>query len=216
MPPGGRKDSVRFPGFDRRLQGCCSIVLAEYKVNRSSRRCCVEDRPLRDGEPYYSVVIESGDDWVRRDYSASAWDSPPAGTLGWWKCRMPAAGQRKMVLAPDPVLVETLRQMSEDPARGPLAYLLALTLMRRRLVRIIPSEPAIEAAGTGSSRGPSSTAGTGSSTGTAALAGQEQLIRLQVLADETEIEVLPYRITRAQTEPLAEALQELLYVEAVE
>ena len=166
-------------------------MLAEYKVNRCSRRCCVEDRPLRDGEWYYSVVIEQGEDLIRRDYSASAWNEPPEGTVGWWKCRMPESGQRKMVLAPDPVLVDTLRQMEHDDQRKPLAFLLALTLLRRRILRLIPAvSPADRAI--------------------------PKTMRLQVAADGSEIEIEEYAINRQQTETLTEALQELLYVEAAE
>jgi len=170
---------------------CLKIVLAEYKVNRCSRRCCVEDRTLRDGEWYYSVVIEDGEELIRRDYSANAWTEPPERTVGWWKCRMPESGQRKMVLAPDPVLIDTLRQMEHDDQRRPLAFLLALTLLRRRILRLIPAD---------SSADPT----------------QPRTMRLQVSADGSEIEIQESTITRRQTETLTEALQELLYVEATE
>mgnify|MGYP001156498847 CR=1 FL=1 len=172
------------------------MALTEYKVNRCSRRCCVEDRPLREGEVYYSVVIEDGEDFVRRDYSAQAWTEPPEGTVGWWKCRMPEAGARKLVLAPDAVLIDLLRQMADTPQQGPLRYLLALTLLRRRVVRLQPLEPAERLA--------------------CALPGEEggELMRLQIVADGSEVDVRQWEISRSQIGPLSEALQELLYCEA--
>jgi hypothetical protein len=173
------------------LELLAQSVLAEYKVNRCSRRCCVEDRPLREGEWYYSVVIEDGEELIRREYSANAWTEPPDGTVGWWKCRMPQSGQRKMVLAPDPVLVETLRQMEHDDQRKPLAFLLALTLLRRRIVKMVPADSPANPA-------------------------LPKTMRLQVATDGSEIEIEEYTITRRQTETLTEALQELLYVEAAE
>lgn len=103
---------------------------------------------------------------------------------------MPESGQRKMVLAPDPVLVETLRQMEHDDQRKPLAFLLALTLLRRRILRMIPADSPDSAS--------------------------PKTMRLQVAADGSEIEIEEYTITRRQTETLTEALQELLYVEAAE
>ena len=179
-------------------------MIAEYKVNRCSRRCAAEDRPLRDGEWFYSVVIDNGQDeqdLIRRDYSAGAWTEPPPGTIGWWKSRMPESGQRKMVLAADPVLVDSLRQMEHDELRRPLAYLLALTLLRRRIVRLVTpaeSEPRLRMAGSpGSNEVPTR-------------------LRFQVLSDGSEIEIEECTITRRQTESLAEALQELLYCEAAE
>lgn len=172
------------------------MALTEYKVNRCSRRCWVEDRPLREGEVYYSVVIEQGDDFVRRDYSAQAWTEPPEGTVGWWKGKMPEAGTRKLVLAPDAVLVDLLRQMADTPQQGPLRYLLALTLLRRRVVRLQPLEPAERLAN--------------------ALPGDEggELMRLQIIADGSEVDVRQWEISRSQIAPLSEALQELLYCEA--
>jgi hypothetical protein len=111
-----------------------TFVLADFKVNRCSRRCHALSRPLKDGEWYYSVVVESGDDLVRRDYSAEAWTGPPEGTVGWWKGRMPEAGTRKLVLAPDPVLIDLLRGLGDSPDRQPLRFLMALLLLRRRVV----------------------------------------------------------------------------------
>ena len=60
-------------------------MLGEYKVSRCSRQCHALQRPLREGEWYYSVVLESGDEYVRQDFSAESWQGPPEGTIGWWK-----------------------------------------------------------------------------------------------------------------------------------
>lgn len=174
------------------------MVPAEYKVNRCSRRCWVEERPLRDGEWYYSVVIQQDEDFVRRDYSAQAWTEPPDGTIGWWKARMPEAGARKLVPAPDAVLVDLLRQMDESEQQGPLRYLLALTLLRRRVLRLQTTQLP--------------------SAGGAARHGDDEAgyMRLQIAADGSEIDVRQWQISRAQTESLTQALQELLFCEATD
>ena len=86
-------------------------MLGEYKVSRCTRRCFTQDRPLREGEWYYSVVIEDGDEFQRRDYSAESWSEPPEEAIGWWKCRMPTKDQKKLVPAPPAVLIQLLRQM---------------------------------------------------------------------------------------------------------
>lgn len=178
-------------------------MLADFKVNRCTRRCHALSRPLRDGEWYYSVVIEQGDDLVRRDYSAEAWTEPPEGTVGWWKGRMPLAGTRKLVLAPDAVLVDLLRGLGDAADRRPLRYLLALTLLRRRIVTVV--EPREEA----STSSPEKSRGeTQNSDG--------DILRLRVNADGSEIDVTTCAISRRQTETLQTALQELLYCEAPE
>jgi hypothetical protein len=145
------------------------MVQGEYKLGRCSRRCSVEDRPLVPGEAYFSVVEytpnhDDEESLARRDISAHAWQGPPEGTLGWWKNRMPEAGAKKMKLAPDAVLVDLMRRSQEleqattlDPeepqtndgaaiqGRGPLMFLFALMLMRRRLIHAIdPPADAVE------------------------------------------------------------------------
>ncbi len=164
-------------------------MLADFKVNRCTRKCHALSRPLRDGEWYYSVVIENGEDLVRRDYSAESWTEPPEGTVGWWKGRMPLAGTRKLVLAPDPVLIDLLRGMGDAIERRPVRYLLALTLLRRRIVTLLDSK----------SEEPTPAS-----------------LRLRVNADGSELEVTTCTISSRQTEELQTALQELLYCEAAE
>ena len=164
-------------------------MLADFKVNRCTRKCYTLSRPLRDGEWYYSVVIENGDELIRRDYSAEAWTEPPPGTVGWWRGRMPLIGTRKLVLAPDPVLVDLLRSLGDSIDRRPLRYLLALTLLRRRVVTVVEGKTeAIEPAS----------------------------LRLRVQSDGAEIDVTTCSISSRDAEELQWALQELLYCEAVE
>lgn len=182
---------------------CLTVVMSatEYKVNRCSRRCCVQDRGLREGEWYYSVVLEEGDRWVRRDYSAEAWTAPPEGTIGWWKGRIPEAGQRQKVLAPDAVLVDQLRRMVAQPQQAALAYLLALQLLRRRILR-----PATDVS--------FGQVGRQSTPPTDATDVSGQSTRFQVAADGSEVEVPQVEIRRGQAESLSEALIDLLYCDA--
>ena len=163
-------------------------MLGEYKVNRCTRQCHALDRPLREGEWYYSVVLESGDEYIRRDYSAESWQGPPEGSIGWWKSRMPTSDEKKMVLAPPEVLIDLLRQMEQFPERAKSRYLLALMLMRRKIVR-----PALA-----SDESPVS----------------KDVLRVEVVADGSTIDVPICEITRSESESLRDELNELLYCEA--
>lgn len=163
-------------------------MLGEYKVNRSTRQCHTLKRPLREGEWYFSVIVESGDDHVRRDYSAEAWTGPPDDAIGWWKKRMPTTDQRKLVLAPPEVLVDLLRQMDPFPEKAKSRYLLALMLMRRRVVK--PADA--------SESNPI----------------PENTIRVEVIADGTTIDVATCEISRTESDSLRDELNELLYCEA--
>ena len=181
-------------------------MLGEYKVGRCSRQCHALKRPLREGEWFYSVVMEAGDDYVRRDYSAESWEGPPEGTIGWWKNRMPTASEKKMVLAPPEVLIDLLRQMGHFPDKEKSRYLLALMLMRRRIVRPAASPPPGES--------PSEEPASDSSASQSGKA--QEMLRVEVIADGSVIEVPTCVISRRESETLKDELNELLYCEAEE
>ena len=164
-------------------------MLGEYKVSRCSRQCHTLQRPLREGEWYYSVVLESGDEYVRHDYSAESWQGPPEGTIGWWKSRMPTSDEKKLVLALPEVLIDLLRQMGQFPDKEKSRYLLALMLMRRRILRPAKRDENVVDDG-------------------------EELLRVEVIADGSVIEVPICSISRSEADAVKGELDELLYCEA--
>jgi len=192
----------------------------DYKVSRCTRRCHAQQRPLREGESYYSVVLEAGDDFVRRDYSAEAWEGPPETSIGWWKSRMPTAGERKLVLAPKEVLIDLLVGMGEVPAKEKTRYLLALLLMRRRLVRPVaspsPDRPPASAAGREGS--PNADAGSTEKgrreDGDPRVHGDRETLRLEVIGSGTIVEVPVCEIGREESATLRDELNEWIHCEA--
>ncbi len=161
-------------------------MLGEYKVGRCTRVCHAQSRPLRDGEWYYSVVLEQDEQYVRLDFSAESWSGPPEGAVGWWKNRMPTSDEKKQVLAPPEVLIDLLRQMESVPARAKSRYLLALMLMRRRLLRPVATES------------PST----------------DNVMRVEVIVDGSFIDVQVCEFSRSEADSLSEELNELLYCDA--
>jgi len=163
-------------------------MLGEYKVSRCTRQCHALQRPLREGESFYSILLESGDDFVRQDFSAESWKGPPAGTIGWWKSRMPTSDEKKLVLAPPEVLIDLLRQMEQFPGKAKSRYLLALMLMRRKIVRPVK--------------------------GTDQSHQDAEILRVEVVADGSTIDVPIRKINRSESDKLRDELNELLYCEA--
>ncbi|MEM6471776.1 MAG: hypothetical protein AAF802_19610 [Planctomycetota bacterium] len=179
-------------------------MLGDYKLNRCTRQCFAEERPLREGEWYYSAVLVDEDETlVRRDYSADAWQGPPDGSVGHWKSRMPIAGEKKLVLAPRGVLIDLLRQVGtaetemevgELPDAGQsqrIRFLLALLLIRRKYVKLL-SDPEPDAAPRDDAR---------------------KVLNID-LGDGATIEVVQCEIPKGEMEQLSGQLSELLYCEA--
>jgi len=163
-------------------------MLGEYKVGRCTRHCHQQQRPLRDGEWYYSVVVESGDQYERRDYSAESWTSPPENAVGWWKNRMPQTNEKKLVLAPPEVLVDLLRGMDGVQTKAKSRYLLSLMLLRKKILRA--GNPPVET-----------------------VEGIEQM-RFEVTSTGDRINVPVCTISRNESNTLKDELNELLYCEA--
>jgi hypothetical protein len=110
--------------------------MIDYDIQRCTRRCAATDRELRCGEVCYSILVPEGAEVVRRDYAAEAWQGPPESAIGWWKTTIadPAAG--RLHWAPSDVMLNYFERLSEDPAADDARYVLALLLVRRRVLRI--------------------------------------------------------------------------------
>jgi len=112
----------------------------ELEVHRFSRICARTGRTLEPGETYYSTVALDQGHLVRRDYAAEAWDGPPEGILGWWRARVPDPKATRPRLAPNDVLLNYFEQLQQIPDQRDTRYVLALLLLRRRILREVQEE----------------------------------------------------------------------------
>ncbi len=112
----------------------------DYRIQKPQPRCAMTDRQFTAGEPFYSVLIREEGRIVRKDLACDAWQGPPESTLAWWRSTVPTEDS-KPTFAPVDVLLDLLEQLDGDLANAPLRYLLALVLVRRRVLKIVaPSE----------------------------------------------------------------------------
>jgi hypothetical protein len=114
--------------------------MLEFDVQRSSRHCAETGREFVPGETYYSALIVQRGDTVRRDYSAEAWHGPPEGTLGWWKSQLPEPNARKLHWAPNDVMLHYFEQLDGVTGKQDVRYILALLMIRRRVLRLEHNE----------------------------------------------------------------------------
>lgn len=108
----------------------------DFEVQRFTRRCVVTERELAPGETFYSALIPAGAHVERHDYSSEAWPGPPEESLGWWKSQVPTAETKKPQWAPNDVMLDFFERLAETPERGDMRYVLALLLIRRRVLRL--------------------------------------------------------------------------------
>jgi hypothetical protein len=111
-------------------------MLLDFEVQRCTRCCAATERPLEPGDECYSVLEIAGADVVRKDYSPEAWKGAPDAAFGWWKSRVPEPTAKKIKLAPNDVLLELFDQLADKTEQQDLQYVLALLLVRRRVLRV--------------------------------------------------------------------------------
>ncbi len=114
--------------------------MLDFEVQRCTRQCAVTEREFKPGEPFYSVLIRDGAEVIRQDYSLDAWEGPPENVFGFWKSEMPDLSARKLQWAPNDVMRHYFRQLVEGEEKRDTAYVLALLLVRRRLMRLEDTE----------------------------------------------------------------------------
>jgi hypothetical protein len=114
--------------------------MIDYEIQRCTRHCASSGRELLEGETFYSALRPRGASLERLDYAADAWNGPPPDALGWWKSQMPTREARQAQLAPSDVLLEFFAGLADQPQQADLRYVLALLMIRRRILRLEETE----------------------------------------------------------------------------
>jgi hypothetical protein len=112
----------------------------DYEFQTCTRRCAATGRELAPGEAYYSALVPDGEGWRRLDYAVEAWQGPPPEALGWWKSQRPDV--RRAHWAPNDVLLDFFDRLEGQAENQDLRYVLALLLVRRRVMRLEETQSA--------------------------------------------------------------------------
>jgi hypothetical protein len=110
----------------------------DYEFQPCTRRCATTGRELAPGESYYSALVPEGSGYRRVDYAEDAWQGPPPGAIGWWKSQRP--DKRRARWAPNDVLLDFFDQLEGQQQNQDLRYVLALLLVRRRVLKLDQTE----------------------------------------------------------------------------
>lgn len=112
----------------------------DFEIQRCTRHCAATGRELLPGETFYSVLVEKGASVERRDYSQEAWREPPDNAIGWWQTQLPDPKSQRRQWAPNDVMLRLFDELADQPDRQDVRYVLALLLVRRRVMRIEEAE----------------------------------------------------------------------------
>jgi hypothetical protein len=114
----------------------------EYQVARSHRACTKCSRELGPGDELVSELHEGADEegkpaFLREDFCPGCWEGPREGSVGHWHTRVSAADAPKKRFVDDDILRNFFERLegSDDEMRVNFRYILALVLMRKRILK---------------------------------------------------------------------------------
>ncbi len=116
-------------------------VDGRYQVARSTGRCESTGETLNPGDACIAALCDEpeGEGFVRLDYSIAAWDggARPDSLFSFWRTTIPEPKTRVRVLVEDDVLLDLLDRLEgdEQPRRRAFRFVIALVLLRKRLVK---------------------------------------------------------------------------------
>ena len=110
----------------------------DIEIQRCTRRCATTGEELAAGEEFYSVLVPDGKQILRVDYASTAWSEPPENAIACWKSRMPDPVAKRLNWAPNDVILHYFEELgkSGNPQQCDTRYVLALLMIRRRIVRL--------------------------------------------------------------------------------
>ncbi len=116
-----------------------------YDIERPSGQCAFTGRPLQPGESYMAALVDieptpqNPSGLKRLDVSMDAWQAGqhPDRIFSHWKATVPEPSAKKKLFVDDGVLMNLLIRLADadQPQRIAFRFVLALILMRKKLVR---------------------------------------------------------------------------------
>ncbi|MCP3903349.1 MAG: hypothetical protein GY715_06910 [Planctomycetes bacterium] len=116
---------------------------AQYQVSRPTGVCAASGEPLEPGGLCVATLCEQaeGEGFDRLDYSVPAWEAGerPERLFSFWRTTVPVPGEKRRLLVDDSVLMDLFERLADDdrPQRVAFRFVLALILMRKRLLRFV-------------------------------------------------------------------------------
>jgi hypothetical protein len=109
----------------------------EWKISRGQGKCLSCDKNFAEDEPYYATLMEENDEFVRKDYCPACWQAMPKEVFSFWMTRLPRKGADARPVVDNEVLLDFFVRLEnqESPAKLNLRYLLALLLMRKKILK---------------------------------------------------------------------------------
>jgi hypothetical protein len=110
----------------------------EYNITKTTAVCTACGRQLQADEEFTATLKEAGEEFQREDFCPACWESrgEKDTDVAVWRTHVPRAQEKKKVFVDDELLINFFERLgaSEEPVKVNFRFVLALVLMRKRLL----------------------------------------------------------------------------------
>jgi len=114
------------------------MAVTNWEIAGPTLVCAASGRPLNEDEEIYSALYDEENTFVRRDFSVEHWPPPDMSRVfSFWKTRVPRKDAPERNFVDDETVLDFFRRLEDksEPHQQHFRYVLALFLMRRKLLR---------------------------------------------------------------------------------
>jgi len=120
----------------------------DYEISKTAGVCSSCGKELSPGEEFLAALKEAGEEFQREDRCLACWDaaggqgSPEA--LATWRTKVPQPQEKRKLFVDDELLINFFEALegTDEPSKINFRFVLALVLMRKRLLAYERSETA--------------------------------------------------------------------------
>lgn len=112
----------------------------EYNVSKSATACFKCSGALKAGDELIATLREVGDDFQRQDFCLACGQGQdavdPNGLIGLWHSKVPQPNEKKKLFIDNDLLLNFFHRLedAQEPAKINFRYVLALVLMRKKIL----------------------------------------------------------------------------------
>ena len=111
----------------------------QYEISRTIGQCGACEKALAPGEEFFAIVTDGGEELVRKDFCIDCWnkrDADDAALLAIWRTHVPQPQEKKKMFVDDELLKDFFTRLdgAQDEAKSSFRFVLALVLMRKKLL----------------------------------------------------------------------------------
>jgi len=113
----------------------------DWKIASGRKECGGCRKQFKEGEGLYSVLYEYENELQRVDFCTECWKGSDESAFSFWRTSVPVKNEVNP-LPPSEALLEMFRRIekSSDARRDQFRYVLALLLLRKRLLKLVRTE----------------------------------------------------------------------------